>query len=328
MKYLNLTILGILLSVSIKAQQLPVINLFADNMSILNAAAVSSEYMKNQYSMQAGLIYRTQWVGLEGAPKTQTLMINKLFRSRSSFDLSLGGYIVNDQVGPVGTTGVHGRVSSVLGTGKLEDGIFSVGLNLGINQYRIDFSQINFAESEFIDQRNTSFIYPDVGVGVFYARELEFGIFDGDIFYASASVPQMFALRLKYQDDVTQKSYSISRTRHYYANMGLIKYYDSDRYFEIGTWVKYLKGSVFHIDLIGKFKMNESFWIGAGISSNKSFSVESGTYLYDILGNDTGLKISYSFINYFQENSVYLNVSHEVSIQYLLHQGRRKNSWN
>ena len=115
MNKINIVAILIFFSFVIKGQQLPVLNQFVDNLSIINPAAVSSEYFKSSYELQVGINYRTQWVGIEGAPNTQSIIINKLIDRKKFVGASVGGYIVNDQAGPIGTTGVYGKIGMVFG---------------------------------------------------------------------------------------------------------------------------------------------------------------------------------------------------------------------
>ncbi len=317
MKYiLSLIFIGVFAN-SMTAQQLPIFSQFGDNLSLFNPGAIDHSYLTDDYTIQGSAIYRSQWLGLKGAPKTQSLLANKFLKTKTNVDLSFGGSLINDTQGPISTTSIKGRVASVFGSGDLRDGLFSAGLSLGINQYRINFSQIEFDEAELIDQENSTILYPDLGIGAYYTIELENGWFAGDLLYGGLSVPQVFALALKYEDN-SDKGYTVERKPHFYGNIGLIKNYLGSRSIDMALWVKYLQSNVLQVDLMSKFHLNDQFWLGVGVSSNKALSMETGVLMSDVIGSDTGFKLTYSFINYFQKQNIFLGTSHEIGIQIMM----------
>ena len=67
-----------------------------------NTMSVNPAYAGSREVLSIVGLYRTQWVGLEGAPKTQTLGIHSPIGSGEK--LGLGLSIVNDEIGPTRET--------------------------------------------------------------------------------------------------------------------------------------------------------------------------------------------------------------------------------
>src|SRR6476660_3209433 len=86
---------ALLMSNVFHAQQNPQYTQYMYNMQSVNPAFVGSDEKISFIGL-----YRTQWVGLEGAPKTANINISGPVSDR----LGMGASVVNDQIGPTTTT--------------------------------------------------------------------------------------------------------------------------------------------------------------------------------------------------------------------------------
>ena len=85
--------LMILWSFNATAQQDPQFTQYMYNMSVVNPGYATAE----QGMLNLGGLYRTQWVGLEGAPKTGTFFAHTPINEK----IEIGISFVNDNVGDV-----------------------------------------------------------------------------------------------------------------------------------------------------------------------------------------------------------------------------------
>src|SRR5690625_7896404 len=69
-----------------------------------NTQMINQEYSGNRKMLSFGLLYRTQWVGIEGAPKTVTFTINSPIGKRRNMGLGLS--VIHDEIGPSTQTDV------------------------------------------------------------------------------------------------------------------------------------------------------------------------------------------------------------------------------
>jgi type IX secretion system PorP/SprF family membrane protein len=89
-------ILAAFCSLSTFAQQEPQYTQYMYNQGVVNPA-----YMINEPGLiRVGSLYRSQWVGLDGAPKTANVFANIPLNER----VEIGVNYVNDQIGDVLTT--------------------------------------------------------------------------------------------------------------------------------------------------------------------------------------------------------------------------------
>ncbi|MEN8251922.1 MAG: PorP/SprF family type IX secretion system membrane protein, partial [Bacteroidota bacterium] len=82
----------LLLTGLVYGQQDPHYTQYMYNQNILNPA-----YAGSRGDLSIGLLGRTQWIGIDGAPDTQTLNIHSAIGNRVGLGLS----VIHDQIGPV-----------------------------------------------------------------------------------------------------------------------------------------------------------------------------------------------------------------------------------
>src|SRR5574343_1772642 len=114
--------LFILTSVRVVAQQDPMFSQYLFNILSINPA-----YAGSADRLSAVAIHRSQWVGFEGAPITQTITAHAPLRYEA---LSVGGTIINDKNGPVSQTAVFADISYRLHFAKSK---LAFGLKTGLN---------------------------------------------------------------------------------------------------------------------------------------------------------------------------------------------------
>lgn len=92
MKKYILSLSALLMSMWVSAQQGPMYGQYIFNKSVINPAHAGADAI-NQF----GLLYRHQWVGIEGAPRTTSMF----YTTRLPGKLGMAAAVYNDNVGPV-----------------------------------------------------------------------------------------------------------------------------------------------------------------------------------------------------------------------------------
>lgn len=142
------------------AQQEPHYTQYMYNMSTVNPA-----YMLNEPGLiQAGTLYRTQWVGIDGAPKTANVFANIPISNK----IELAVNYLNDQIGDVLTTNVF-NVDAAYKIKLNQELNLSFGLKVGINNNDFDFSQTNVSTDPlFQNSQKTNLA---IGAGAFLFKD-------------------------------------------------------------------------------------------------------------------------------------------------------------
>jgi type IX secretion system PorP/SprF family membrane protein len=187
MKHLNIyqkiTALMSLIFLSIQsfAQQDPQFTQYMYNMSVINPAYATAD----EGILNLGGLYRTQWVGFEGAPKTATFFAHTPINNKMELGLSL----TNDNIGNiVNETNVYADYAYVLPVG-LESKL-SLGLKAGFTMFDANFNGFNLQSggpgTDIAFNENISRMFPNLGIGAFFFT---------DNYYIGLSAPNMLSTK-------------------------------------------------------------------------------------------------------------------------------------
>ena len=313
MNRLQLVVIPLLLVYTASfSQQLPLFTQYRDNQSVINPAAIHSDYLVFERNMTVGASYRSQWTQLPGHPMTQTLRFDYLNDQTGGIGLLMGGFAMNDQTGPTGFTGAYARFAGIISDDPAFGGI-SLGLHAGLVQYRVNAAKLRFRdENDIITTENQMKLFPDVGLGVYAYKMLDGNFLNGDYVYAGLSIPQVLGLDVSFPDE--NGAFFTKRVQHFYGMVGLIKLFDNDSYLEPTAWVKYTPNAKVNADFNLRYQLPTSFWIGAGLSTAKISHVEAGFLLGDNVGWDNMVRIGYSFDYAFASFGPLSGTSHEINV--------------
>ncbi|MHB1197719.1 MAG: PorP/SprF family type IX secretion system membrane protein [Lutibacter sp.] len=238
-------ILGTLAILSINliySQQDPQYTQYMYNMHIVNPAYAGSEGTLN-----IGLLHRTQWVGLDGAPKTTVATINTPIKKNIGMGLS----VFADKIGPVKEQNVFVDVSYTIQTSDY--GNLAFGLKGGFTFLDAQLSTLDLGDDIPDDVFNNDIndSYANFGAGAFYYT---------DHFYAGLSMPNMLnQFHLNRKGGVIS---SASEKMHYYLTSGYIFEMNDNLKLKPSVLLKGVKGAPLSIDLAGNVLINNKFELG------------------------------------------------------------------
>lgn len=237
-----------LIATQMYGQQDPQYTQYMYNMNVINPA-----YAGSRENLSFGLLYRTQWTGIDGAPQTGTFFGHLPVGEKVGVGLS----VISDQIGPVKETNAYADFSYTLqlgGTNRL-----AFGIKAGAT-----FHDIGLSDLELIDQNDDLFqdinsTTPNIGAGVFYYT---------DNYYLSLSVPNILNSVHLDADGLELGS----ETSHYFLTGGYV--------FQVSTNTKlkpsFLVKSAFDAPTSYDVNLNalffEKFEIGASYRFDDSFS--------------------------------------------------------
>lgn len=297
----------------LSAQQLSLFTQYRENATLINPAAMELDFLAYGYSMTIGASYRKQWSGISGSPTTQAIRFSYINPSRGGATLQAGGYVINDQTGPTGFTGIYGRIGAVLGADPEYSGL-SLALSGGYVGYRVRASELVLRDDGdvvgMVDQTQS---HPDVGVGIYFYNTV--GYSDNQV-YIGVSVPQLLGFDLTYTNEAGE--FEVQRLRHYYAMAGTILRFRNESFMELSTWGKYVEGAPFNADFNLRYQMNNALYMGAGISTAGNFHVEAGVNLGQNAGLDNNIRIGYGADYSFSSFGPSVGGTHEFQVSMAL----------
>lgn len=291
----KLSIIAVLLFVfQMHGQQDPQYTQYMYNMNIVNPA-----YAGSRENLSFGLLYRTQWAGLEGAPKTGTFFGHAPIGN----NLGLGLSAISDRIGPVNETNLYADISYTLKLGG--EHRLAFGAKVGATFHDIGLTGLDLidANDPFFNE-NINKATPNVGLGFFYYTNK---------YYVSLSVPNLLS-----SVHLDANGYEIgSESQHYFLTSGYV--------FEISE-VTELKPSFMlksAFDAPASFDVNvnarfyKKFEIGASYRLDDSFS---GLVNFEIT---PGLRVGYAYDAITSDIKAYAPASHEIMLLFDLNFPKR-----
>ncbi len=313
-------VLSTLLTFDLNSQQLPLFTQYSEYQGIINPAAVNYDFFQDGYPLAFGTSIRQQWRNVPTAPKTMLLRGEYFWETGNTFNVLSGGYVINDQVGYISTTGIFGRIAIVKTSRSgfrynASDNGLSVGLLGGIVQYRVDtpgLQQIAVDKGDQALGNRATLIRPDVGIGISYYYKL--GGRSKDYIFLGLSVPQVLGLTIEFPE-----GFDIVRTPHYYATGSYFKALSKYTHFEITTWVRKVKSVPVSLDVVAKYRFHQSIWFGIGMNSVRHVSAEFGlTFDSSNYKHDHRYKLAFSFNPFGPSYRGEFGDTFEVNLSYMI----------
>lgn len=270
-------------------QQRPQYTQYMYNTQTLNAG-----YTGTQGTLAASLLYRSQWVGIDGSPETQSFAAHGLVKER----IGLGLTIVNDNLGATNNLEINANFAYYIRTGQKTK--LSFGLNAGMDILNVDYSKGNFSNGlDPIFQENLSEFRPMVGAGVFYY---------GAKWYLGASSTNLLNSQIYNSDDnvVTE------RKSQYYFMGGYVFDLSESVKFKPAVLTKHVAGSPITVDVSANFLLLERLSLGLAYRYDDAVSALAGFHI-----------TSKFFLGYAYDYTVtglgdYNSGSHEIILTYNL----------
>lgn len=238
---LALAAASLLATVDASAQQDPQYTQYMYNMNVVNPA-----YAGSKESLSIGLLYRNQWNGFEGAPKTFTFSAHSPIGDKTG----LGVSAIKDEVGPVEETNAYVDFSYSLDVGEASKLAFGIKAgatfqNVGLLDLDLQDPGVDPAFSSNVDET-----YANIGAGVF---------FYSDNYYVGLSVPNMLeSVHL----DAEGVEYG-TEERHFFATAGYVFQVGENTKLKPSALLKTSFGSPMSFDVNLNAQFYERFEIGA-----------------------------------------------------------------
>lgn len=259
-----------------------------------NTVVINPAYAGTRNVLSINGIHRSQWVGLEGSPRTQTLSVH----SPMGEQVGMGLNIVRDEIGPSIETYANVDFSYTLPLSN--DGTkFSFGIKGGFYSLNVDFTKLliyNPTDAP-IQNNNINKISPTIGVG---------GYLYSNKWYLGLSTPNLLKT-----DHYTNSSVSrATEEMHLYAIGGYVFDINPDLKFKPATLFKMVKGAPLSVDMSANFLINNKVTLGASYRLDAAVGALAGFQVSD------QLMLGYAYDYDTTEIRGYTSGSHEFFIRF------------
>lgn len=234
-----------------------------------NTVAINPAYAGSRGVLSVAGLHRSQWIGLDGAPSTQTFNIH----SPITEQMGLGLSVVNDEIGN-GTnqeTYFDAVFSYTIPTSN--EGKLSFGLKAGGHLLNIDFNKLqqfnpsaNVTQESNIDNRFS----PNFGAGAYYHTPK---------FYAGISVPNF--LETEHFQNSGSASFLARERMNIYFITGYVYDFRPDWKFKPTILLKAVQGAPLQADLSANFMYRETFTFGTAYRWSAAWSALFGYQIND-----------------------------------------------
>ncbi|HAF75850.1 MAG TPA: type IX secretion system membrane protein PorP/SprF [Maribacter sp.] len=230
-----------------------------------NTFSVNPAYAGSREVLSISALHRSQWVGRDGAPNTQTLSVH----GPSSDKVGLGLSIVHDEIGnnTNQNTYIDAAFSYTLKTS--DNNKLSFGLKAGGHLLNLDFNNLrNFSAggTAITDSDLYKKFTPNFGAGLYYHN---------DQFYAGLSIPNFLQTEHFDSADGNDNLVSVDRMTWYLIS-GYVFEMSSALKFKPAFLLKATSGAPLQADISANFLLNDKFSMGAAYRWDAALSALFG----------------------------------------------------
>lgn len=234
--------------INASAQQDPEYTQYMYNMNVINPAYATAE----QSMLNIGSLYRTQWVGAVGSPKTLTLFAHMPVNKK----VEMGFSLISDDIGD-GAKKENNFFADFAYVLQLNNNHrLSLGLKAGLTSFQTNFNGFQFesgnAATDLAFSEDVNQLFPNVGIGAFYFT---------DNYYVGLSAPNLFSSR-HIEERSGINAFGKENT-HAFLTGGYV--FDLSDSFKLkpAFMSKFVKGSPLSLDLSANVLYDDKFELGA-----------------------------------------------------------------
>lgn len=260
-----------------------------------NTLGINPAYAGSRDALTVTALHRSQWVGFEGAPQTQTITLHAPVFSEK---IGLGLSLLNDAIGSSSNQGVFIDLAYRL---KLGDGYLSFALKGGVNLYSNRLSELwiqDQTDNQFLSNTQ-NLLAPNFGAGIYYkARN----------FFLGFSSPALLNNNLSNDINISAK-----KERHFYTIAGAHLNLNSKKTVSLRptAYLKFVNGAIPQVDLTALFYFKNKFWVGPMTRTKDALGLLTGLNL------NKQFALGYSFDwSYANKTASYNSGSHEIMLRY------------
>lgn len=216
-----------------------------------NTLSINPAYAGSREVLSAVLLHRSQWVGVDGAPTTQTLSAHTPITKNL---MGIGLNITNDAIGPSRQTYIDASYSYGIEVGR--ESQLNFGIKAGAHLLDVDYSKLDIFDNtdpNFQSNVDNKFS-PQFGLGALLFAEN---------YYVGLSVPNVLETK-HFDQSNNSNSNTVAKERiSYYLTGGYVFDLSSDLKLKPTLLTKMTEGAPLQVDVSANFLLYEKLTLGA-----------------------------------------------------------------
>jgi len=270
------------------AQQDPQYTQYMYNQAVINPA-----YAGSKEALSIVSLYRNQWSGFDGAPKTLTLSGH----SPIGENIGLGLSFISDEHGPVKENNIYADFSYTINVGEVSK--LALGIKAGVTLHDIALSSgvTTAVAGDPLFANDVSKTNPNAGFGAFFYT---------DKYYVGLSMPNVLS---SIHLDEDGRKYG-SEVQHYFFTAGYVFQLTENTKLKPSFLVKSSFDAPVSFDVNANFLFYDKFEVGASYRSTDSFSGLVGFAFTD------SIRLGYAYDHIMSDIQDAAASSHEVFLQF------------
>ena len=203
---------------------------------MFNKLAINPAYAGSRDRSSATALFRSQWVGIKGAPETKTISFDMPLRNKK---LGLGVQVFNYNIG---ITKLNGGFVSYAYRIFMENSTLAFGLQGGATHIKADLNSVNLGDPN-PDQaflQNINQVLLNFGAGIYYTR---------DRFYFGFSTPHLLSNRLSNNSDVNKNDLVTRQYLYLFVTSGYVFDLGEDFKLKPSLLFKGIQGAPVQLDI-------------------------------------------------------------------------------
>lgn len=266
---------------------------------MFNTLAINPAYAGSRNVLSATALSRSQWVNIEGAPKTQTFSFDAAMPNKR---VGLGIQVFNDQLGITKTTGAYLSYAYRI---PINNATLALGVQGGVANFRADFSSVDLNTGSPVDpsfSSNINKMLPNYGFGIY---------FNTDRFYLGISTPHLLDNRFTDENSVLVTNKLVAKQyMHLFLTSGFVINLDNDFKLKPSILFKGVMGAPVQLDA------NLNLWIKDRLSIGGQYRTgDSFAGLFELQVSDQ-LRFGYAYDHTVSKLGKHNSGSHEVMVRY------------
>jgi type IX secretion system PorP/SprF family membrane protein len=263
---------------------------------MFNEMYINPAYAGSRENVSVTGLLREQWVGLDGAPSTQTFSVHAPILGKK---VGLGLTFLNESIGVSKRTGFNLNGSYRI---PMDQNTLSFGLQLGVNSISESLLDLGLASDNQFQLNTGKQLAPNFGFGTYYVAPK---------WYLGLSIPRMIQNRL----DVTTGTGAVQnklnvKDWHYFVTAGSIHSLSTDIKLRPALLIKTVNGAPMELDLSCNVLLRDFVWVGLAYRTQDALSFLAGAQL------TKQLRLGYSYDMSTSKLKDFNSGSHEIMLGY------------